>query len=139
MHELRRHRLESVLWKELTWLVARELRDPRVSGAHFTGVTLSVEGSVATVWVLPLQAGSSETPSVRMVQQLEGLKAAVPYLRRLLKKILVMKHVPFLLFQEDRGLERSLKVQALLQQVKGAGSSSTQSEDSTEASTEDER
>ena len=56
MQPIRRARLEAVILEELSKVVPRELKDPRISSITFTSCTVTPDGSQATVLVTLLGA-----------------------------------------------------------------------------------
>ncbi len=129
MQETRRARLQAVILEEMSRVVPREVKDPRVPPLTFTRVEVTPDGSMATVYVMLLGAlptGDSEADVAlaqknqeRMRNCLEGLKSAAGYLRRHLAGVLTIRHVPNLLFKEDRGLENTNRVHELLKRIEG--------------------
>jgi ribosome-binding factor A len=119
MQETRKARLASVIQQELS-LAVRSIKDPRVPTVTFTQVEVADDGSQATVYVMILgKNGSLGDVSDRAAikECLEGLKSASGYLRRHLAKILTVRHIPNLIFKEDRGLANVTRVHELLKQV----------------------
>lgn len=120
MQETRRQRLQSVILEELSTVVPREVKDPRVGSVTFTSCQVAQDGSHATVFVSIL--GGTEVGSKEMKDCLEGLTSASGYLRRHLAKILSLRHVPTLAFKEDRGFENTLRVNELLKKISSENS-----------------
>ena len=114
MQETRRMRLQSVIQKEISLVVAREVKDPRIPTVTFTAVEVTQDGSHATIFVSIL-GGVKEGYS--MQECLQGLKSASGYLKRHLAKVLNVKNIPQLFFKEDRGFENSIRVQELLRDI----------------------
>ncbi|MGZ3698099.1 MAG: 30S ribosome-binding factor RbfA [Bdellovibrionota bacterium] len=131
MDKTRRARLEAVIQEELSMVVPREVRDPRVPPLTFTQVTVTQDGSQATVYVAIFggaQGGHDGAPplsdngaKLRMQDALDGLASASGFLRRHLAKALTVRHVPSLIFKEDRGLENTLRVHELLKKIGDSG------------------
>jgi len=113
MNETRKARLSSVIQQELSTVV-RTLKDPRIPWVTFTRVDVVDDGSQATVF-LTLLGGNEDREKVK--DCLEGLKSSAGFLRRHLAKILTIRHIPTLIFKEDRGLENVLRVNELLKQI----------------------
>jgi ribosome-binding factor A len=123
----RRARLAAVIQQELSTVVPRELKDPRIPSVTFTQVEVVQDGSQATVWVSILggAAGghdgapplSEKGAQLRMQDCLDGLASATGFLRRHLAKILSIRYIPSLIFKEDRGFENAIRVQELLSQI----------------------
>lgn len=126
MQETRRQRLQAVILEELSVVVPREVKDPRVPAITFTSVEVTPDAGQATVYVSVLggtAAAASEDPEVekqarqKMKDCLEGLNSASGFLRRHLAKILTIRHIPTLVFREDRGFENTIRVHELLKQI----------------------
>jgi ribosome-binding factor A len=131
MQENRKARLASVIQKELS-IAVRSIKDPRVPSVTFTQVDVADDGSQATVAVMVLGgAGSlgdhSDREAIR--DALEGLKSASGYLRRHLAKILTIRHIPSLIFREDRGLANVSRVHELLKQAGVADTTGVKSDE----------
>ena len=127
MQATRRMRLQAVIQEELSEVVAREVKDPRVPPITFTAVEVTQDGSQAVLFVAILggaQGGFDGSPPLseagakkRMKECLEGLGSAAGYLRRHLARVLNVRHVPSLIFKEDRGFENALRVHDLLKKI----------------------
>lgn len=127
MQETRRARLAAVIQEELSKVVPREVKDPRVPAVTFTAVEVTEDGSEATVHVSILggpQAGtenavplSEKAAKLRVQDCLDGLNSAAGFLRRHLARVLTVRHIPRLMFREDRGLENAARVFDLLKQI----------------------
>jgi ribosome-binding factor A len=126
MNSTRRARLESVILQELSAVVPRNIKDPRVLPVTFTRAEVTEDGSQATVFVTVLggvfrDANGEELPEeqarARMEGCLNGLASASGFLRKHLGDVLDIRHVPKLLFKEDRGIENVSRVNDLLKQL----------------------
>lgn len=127
MQETRRMRLQAVILEELSTVVPREVKDPRVPPVTFTAVEVSQDGSQAIVFVSILGGAhgghdgapplSDKGAKLRMEDCIAGLTSASGYLRRHLAKILTVRHIPSLIFKEDRGFENAIRVQELLKKI----------------------
>jgi ribosome-binding factor A len=123
----RRARLAAVIQQELSQVVPREIKDPRVPAVTFTAVEVTQDGSQATVFVAILggaQGGHDGAPPLsekgaqqRMRDCIDGLSSAGGYLRRHLAGVLTVRHVPNLVFREDRGFENANRVHELLREI----------------------
>jgi len=119
MQETRKQRLASVIQQELS-VAVRSIKDPRVPTVTFTHVDVADDGSQATVSVTILGGDGSlgdHADRAAIRDCLEGLKSASGYLRRHLAKILTIRHIPSLIFREDRGLANVSRVHELLKEV----------------------
>ena len=98
----RTEQVNELLREELSGLLAREVRDPRVSGiVSITGVDVSPDLRHAKVWVSVY--GSDEDRASPM----EALHAARAFLRRELSHRLHLKNTPDLVFEADTTMERA--------------------------------
>lgn len=98
----RTEQVNELLREELSGLLAREVRDPRVSGiVSITGVDVSPDLRHAKVWVSVY--GSDEDRASTM----EALHAARAFLRRELSHRLHLKNTPDLVFEADTTMERA--------------------------------
>ncbi len=126
MQETRRKRLESVIQEELSVIVSRELKDPRIPSVTFTAVEVTQDGSQATVFVAILGGAftslegsplTEQAAKARMKNCIAGLTSSAGFLRRHLARILTVRHIPNLIFREDDGFENAIRVQELLKQI----------------------
>jgi ribosome-binding factor A len=115
----RTRRVGEQVQRELAGLIRDELSDPRLGMVSISAVEVSRDLSHAKVFVSTL--GSEEQADA----SLQVLQGAAGYLRRLLGKRLVMRHVPQLHFRQDHSLEQGARLSALIDAaVKGAGDGS---------------
>jgi ribosome-binding factor A len=125
MQETRRQRLQAVILEELSMVVPREVKDPRVPSITFTNVEVTPDGSQATVYVSMLgasQVNTDDPVATKAAQQkmkecIEGLQSASGFLRRHIAKVLTVRHIPTLIFKEDRGFENTIRVHDLLKKI----------------------
>lgn len=104
-------RLNEQLKRELSSLIRAEVRDPRVGVVTITGVDTTKDLSFARVHVRTLGDDAERAAT------LEGLNAAAPFLRTALGRILRIRRVPELRFQEDRSLEHAQRIEQVLSEV----------------------
>ncbi len=137
MQVTRRARLQAVIQEELSVVVPREVKDPRIPTVTFTQVEVTTDGSQATVYVSILGSLASPPASeeeekernLEMQKCLAGLTSATGFLRRHLARALTVRHIPNLTFKEDKGLANATRVYELLNQMgtKSGSSGSTAS------------
>jgi ribosome-binding factor A len=105
-------RVNELIRHELSDLLLRELRDPRLDGLiSITRVEVSPDLYNARVFVSVM----SETTSP--ADALKALNAAAGYLHKELVHRLDMRRVPFLTFQLDKSIEEAAAVLAHLSEV----------------------
>src|SRR4051812_9449012 len=98
MQETRRARLASAIQQELSMVIQRELKDPRIPPlVTLTSVEVTQDGSQATVFVSILGTGQIELSEAEQHRQdqemrgaLEGLKSASGLLRKHLGRVLTV-------------------------------------------------
>ncbi|NMB21046.1 MAG: 30S ribosome-binding factor RbfA [Firmicutes bacterium] len=101
-------RLAEEIKRELSSIIATEVKDPRLGMISITEVNVSRDLSWAKVYYS--QLGSEEERE----QTLEGLNRAKGFVRTELAKRLRVRHTPEIIFQFDPSLERGAKMDALL-------------------------
>lgn len=108
----RTDRVNQLLREELSRLILRELKDPRVRTVTVTAVETTPDLEHATVHVRTLGE------DVPVEEALRGLESAAGYLRRELGRVLHLRRVPAFEFEEDRTLERARRIEELLRKAR---------------------
>ena len=108
-------RLNEQFRRELTEILHGEAKDPRVGQATITAVRAAPDLSFARVFVAP---GANEGVEQEL---LEGLRAALPFVRRELGARMRIRRVPELRFEIDRALAYGQRIEQLLHEVADAG------------------
>ena len=116
MDEIRLNRIRSMMKDELSLLINRELKDPRIPFVTVTDVQITRDVKQATVYFSVMSAGQASDPEVAASCQL-ALENARGFLRKQLSIIMQLRFVPGLLFKEDKGLENTMRVSELLKQI----------------------
>jgi ribosome-binding factor A len=115
----RTERVNELLREEISELLRRQVKDPRVSGlVTVTAVEVTPDLGRARVYISVL--GSEEERS----ETFRALDSAAPFLRRQLSQRLSLRRTPSLIFQRDDSLERGAHLLALLDEVATEGKSS---------------
>lgn len=105
-------RVNDLIRKEISELLLREIRDPRLGGLlSVTEVDTSPDLRHAKVFVSVM--GSEEEKR----QAEEGLAAASGFLRRSLGERLSLRRIPQLDFQRDESIERGGHLLELIEEV----------------------
>jgi ribosome-binding factor A len=109
----RTSRVNELLREELSALLQREVKDPRVSHGllSITEVEVSPDLHNATVYVSHL-GEESERDDV-----LEGLRHSAHFLQKELKHRLAIRAVPALTFRFDPSIERGARLASLINEV----------------------
>jgi ribosome-binding factor A len=111
MSRRRLARLNEQLKRELAMLIRTEVRDPRVGVVTVTAVDVTNDLSLARVFVRVIGSESE------IVEALEGLTAAAPFLRAALGRELTIRRIPELRFQRDKSLEHAMRIEEILSDV----------------------
>jgi ribosome-binding factor A len=112
MHPYKRsERLGELILAEISDLITRDIKDPRVGFVTFTRVEMSDDLRYAKVFVSSL---GSEQEKARMLQ---GLSSATGYIRRHLGRALHLRYTPEITFLIDESLEHGAKIAQLLREL----------------------
>lgn len=114
----RTERFSDLLRAELSELILREMKDPRVKLVSLTGVDVTSDLRRAVVRVSVL----GEEPHRQ--EAVEALRHARGFLRTELAQRLRTRVTPELVFELDRGAEHSQKISDLLESLHGRDESS---------------
>jgi ribosome-binding factor A len=105
--------------QELSSILARGLKDPRITGfVTVTGAKMSPDLKEATVYL------SIHAQEVERERTLEGLRAAAPYLQREVARNLKLRHTPHLRLVYDESVERGDRIERLLKEARTKDSQS---------------
>ena len=117
MDEIRIQRIASAMKDELSVLINRQLKDPRVPNVVVTDVELTRDGKQATVKVSILSLSETHADPEVMKGCLEALNHSKGWLKKQLGSLLQLRMMPELIFREDKGLENTLRVNEILKQL----------------------
>jgi ribosome-binding factor A len=113
-------RIEEQMRIELSEIIEYEIHDPRVGLTTVTAVKVSPDLRHARVFVTVL--GEAEERK----KALEGLRSAASFVRRSLSKRLQhMRRIPELSFDYDESVEKGIRIEELLDEIKGNSGSDT--------------
>ncbi|MBE0597696.1 MAG: 30S ribosome-binding factor RbfA [Desulfuromonadales bacterium] len=107
----RAHKVGEQIHKEISELLQRGLRDPRIGFVTIMGVEMTPDLQLARVFfsVIGDEKARQETE--------KGLRNAAPFLRRELGQRLRLRRVPELLFQYDSSIEYGNRIESLLREI----------------------
>lgn len=108
----RTEQVGDLIKEELSRLLEREVKDPRIGFVTLTEVDVSPDLRLARVYFSVLG------DELMMQESLAALARARGFLRRELSQRLALRCVPELQFQLDRSVERSQRITDLLRQVR---------------------
>jgi ribosome-binding factor A len=107
-----RERMGGALREEIATILEGELSDPRIGLVNVTEVQLAPDSRSARVLVM-VDGDDDEA-----AESMEGLQAAVGYIRRELVERLHLRRPPELVFVLDRSHESTARVEELLGRTK---------------------
>jgi ribosome-binding factor A len=107
----RAFRLNEQLKREISAILSRKVRDPRVGHVLVTEARVSGDFSVARVFFRVLD----DARDPHQVQA--GLEAAAPFVRMELGKVLRIRRVPELRFEYDQTLDSASRIEEVLREV----------------------
>jgi ribosome-binding factor A len=112
MHPYKRsERLGELILAEISDLITRELKDPRIGFVTFTRAEMSDDLRHAKIFV------SSIAAEPEKARTLQGLSSATGYIRRHLGRALHLRYTPELTFLLDDSLEHGAKIAQILRQL----------------------
>lgn len=123
MSHHRTARLNEQLKRDISFILSRKVRDPRVGSVLVTEARLSPDHSVARVFVRPM------SQDVGVTEMLAGLGAAAPFIRRELGRVLQLRRVPEIRFEHDTTPDSARRIEEVLREVlseEDAGSDSSE-------------
>ncbi len=107
----RADRVSKEIQRELTRLIQREVRDPRVQEATITRVEVTDDLREATAWYVPLGDVHGEEKIAEVGQ---GLDAAAKFLQGKVGRDLRLRRTPRLRFKYDKGYGNLIAVHEML-------------------------
>lgn len=107
----RSQRIGDQIQKDLSELIRREFKDPRVGMVTLTAVEVSHDHAHAKVHVSSLQGIES------LRKSLEALREGAGFLRRQLGRRLSLRTIPQLHFLEDTSLDRAAFLSGLIDEA----------------------
>ena len=109
--ENRQRRLGELLKHEISELILREIKDPRIGFASITSVEVAADLRTAKIFVSVLGTESERKSS------LAGLRSAAGFIRRELGNRLRLKYVPEITVIYDKSIEEGARISALIDSV----------------------
>ena len=111
MAGVRRERVEELIVREVSDILRREVKDPRIGFVTVTGVQATKDLSQATVFVSVL--GDEE----EQARTLAGLQSAHGILQAQLARELGTRRTPVLTFEYDPAIERGVRLTQIIDEL----------------------
>ena len=106
-------RIREDLHREITWTIINKVNDPRIPSVFtITEIKLAPDTRNATVFINIF--GTEEQKHKASI----ALNGAASYVQRCIAGRIKMKHMPKLFFKIDSSLDRSEKINTILEHVK---------------------
>jgi ribosome-binding factor A len=99
--------------RELSAMLVRDLKDPRLRGVTLTGVDMADDLRHGRVYFSHIE-GSAHAPAAEA-----GFRSASGFIRREIGHALGLRYTPELDFHFDPGPERAARIDALLRESRG--------------------
>ncbi|HLC42456.1 MAG TPA: 30S ribosome-binding factor RbfA [Methylomirabilota bacterium] len=112
MQAKRIDRINQLIKEEISEVLQRELKDPRIGFVTVTEVDVSKDLHHAKVFVSVL--GSDE----EWRSTIEALESAGGFIRHWLRQHIRLRYIPELAFRPDRSMAHSAHIQRLLEELK---------------------
>lgn len=114
MQGKRAERVGALIKEEISRLILRSVKDPRIGFVTVTRVRVSGDLRHARIYVSAAAGGETQRR-----EALIGLRSAAGFLRGELGRRLCLRYAPELLFLLDDSLEEELHLAELLRQIQG--------------------
>jgi ribosome-binding factor A len=108
----RPERVAEMVLRELSLMLLRDLKDPRLRGITLTGVKMTDDLRHGRVFFSHLEGQS------RAAAAIAGFKSASGFIRRQVGRTLGLRYAPELEFEFDPGLERAARIDVLLRSAR---------------------
>ncbi|GAB4456961.1 MAG: hypothetical protein OHK0029_15830 [Armatimonadaceae bacterium] len=109
MPTIRQARVGEMIKRELSEIIQREMRDPRLGLVSINDVEVARDFSVAKVFISVIGSPKEKADA------LKALQGAAGFLRGQLGKAIDLKTIPSLAFRYDAAIERGIRITELLQ------------------------
>ncbi len=111
MPNRRLERLNEQFRREITGILHRSVRDPRVTDVVVTGVAVTSDLWLARVYVRVSGEDADRD------EALKGLEGASNFIRRELGSMLHIRRIPELRFLEDETLDQATRIEEILREI----------------------
>ena len=112
MPSIRPERVAGLLQREVTGILSRDFRDPRLAGITVTDTEVTGDLKHATIFFSTLQEGKERE------ETLKALKNAAGAVRYQLASRMNLREIPEIHFEFDDSIEKGARVEELLRRIK---------------------
>ena len=107
---LKNERINSNIQKEISYIIANEVKNPNIKFVTITAVDVTSDLSFAKVYFTTLD-DKKET--------LKGLKSAKGYIKKALANRIELRHIPELEFIYDESIEYGARIEEKIKEIHG--------------------
>jgi ribosome-binding factor A len=107
----RSEKVAEAIHEMVSELIIKGLKDPRIGFVTITGVKVTDDLHLATVFFTVIGTPEERTATER------GLNSARGYIRKELGKSLRMRYIPDILFKYDASVEYGSRIESLLNEI----------------------
>ncbi len=111
-------RLQHLFQTELSKIIKKGLKDPRIKMLSITRVIISKDLSFARVYFSTFQESLAD-------ESLKGLQSASGFIHRILMKRLILKHIPELKFYIDPSIKYARYMEDRLKEIEKGSENDT--------------
>lgn len=123
-NSIKNTRINQEVQKELSMLISRELKDPRINPmTSIVNVEVAPDLKTCKIYISVLGDEQSQKDT------LKGLKSAAPFLRSQLAHGINLRNTPELTFVVDQSIEYGVNMSRLIDEVNKKSSHAEESED----------
>ncbi|MEW6201559.1 MAG: 30S ribosome-binding factor RbfA [bacterium] len=110
----RMKRVSSLLIQEISEVIRREMKDPRVGFVTITDIEVTPDLSTARVYISVIGEEAKKKETVKSLNHASG------FIRKCVQERIIIKRVPSFQFFLDDSIERGVHICALLDEIKKA-------------------
>lgn len=122
-------RFNELIRKELSTLLLRKVRDPRLVSVTITEVDVTADLRIARIYISVLDDDEKSRQQV-----LNSVQGAAGFLRRELAGVIQMRHTPELIFKLDESAQYGARIDRLLEQIRQTDQPYSSTENSSQVS-----
>lgn len=111
MGNIRTNRVGEQIRKELSQIIQREIKDPRIGFVTITGVEVTGDLSQAKVYLSIFGSEEQQKDSLRALEKAKG------FMRTEIGRRVRLRHTPELLFKIDESVEYGSRIESLLTKI----------------------
>lgn len=111
MESARTHRVGELIKEEISEIIQRELKDPRIGFVTVTGVDVTADLRSAKVYVSVLGTKSQRDSTLQALQSSSG------FIRKALSKRIRIKYFPELKFAYDPSVEAAQRIEKVIRKL----------------------